>query len=187
MEREAPSPLSRPAANKRSPNRKPRVRSVLRNSDVQHRKDMFLSLLRSGVRPKEATQKVGEEIAAPDLGLSYFWHWRERSPEFREEWEKAVEESNAYDRLVRGPHLEEEADRRAVDGVLEADYYQGEVVGHTRKYSDGLLTTRLKAVLPEKYRESAQGGVTVDNRTQILNLKEFTLEELRELLGKAEQ
>lgn len=49
--------------------------------------------------------------------------------------------------------LEDEADRRAVDGVVEDVYHQGEVVGQVRKYSDGLLKYRLGAEDPDKYSE----------------------------------
>jgi hypothetical protein len=49
--------------------------------------------------------------------------------------------------------LEDEARRRAVDGVLEGVYYQGELVDHVRKFSDVLLIVLLKANAPEKYRE----------------------------------
>jgi hypothetical protein len=41
--------------------------------------------------------------------------------------------------------LEAEAKRRAVDGVEEDVYYQGEVVGKKRVYSDTLLALMLKA------------------------------------------
>jgi hypothetical protein len=50
------------------------------------------------------------------------------------------------------------AKTRAVDGVVEEIYYQGEVVGEKRVYSDGLLTTMLKANLPEY---AAGGGTSV--------------------------
>jgi len=41
--------------------------------------------------------------------------------------------------------VEEEARRRAVEGVLEPVYHQGEEVGQVRKYSDNLLMFLLKA------------------------------------------
>ncbi len=47
---------------------------------------------------------------------------------------------------------ESEARRRGVDGVLEPVYYQGDVVGHIRKYSDTCLLAILNAYRPEKFK-----------------------------------
>lgn len=49
--------------------------------------------------------------------------------------------------------LEDEAVRRAHDGIRKAVYYKGKVVGHEIEYSDGVLLALLKANNPEKYRE----------------------------------
>jgi hypothetical protein len=62
--------------------------------------------------------------------------------------------------------LEHAAKLRAVDGVVKDIYYQGEVVGTERVYSDGLLTTMMKARLPEY---AAGSGTTVNlNLGQII-------------------
>jgi hypothetical protein len=50
--------------------------------------------------------------------------------------------------------MEQEADRRAIEGVDEPVFHKGTVVGHIRKYSDTLLIFRLKALAPAKYRET---------------------------------
>jgi hypothetical protein len=49
--------------------------------------------------------------------------------------------------------MEEEAHRRAVEGVLKPIYQGGKKVGSVREYSDTLLIFQLKAARPEKYRE----------------------------------
>ena len=49
--------------------------------------------------------------------------------------------------------LEVEARRRAVDGVEEPVFYQGDEVATVTKFSDGLLRDLLKANNPEKFRE----------------------------------
>lgn len=49
--------------------------------------------------------------------------------------------------------LEQEARRRAVDGVVDSVFHQGEVVGTKRTYSDSLLKDLLKANNPQKFRE----------------------------------
>lgn len=48
--------------------------------------------------------------------------------------------------------LEEEARRRAVNGTLEPIYQQGVLVGHKRRFSDGLLQMLLEANHPEKFK-----------------------------------
>jgi len=58
--------------------------------------------------------------------------------------------------------LEKEAMRRAVDGVEEPVYYQGERVDSITKFSDPLLKTMLQANLPDKYRDRIDANVTGD-------------------------
>lgn len=50
--------------------------------------------------------------------------------------------------------LELEARRRAEKGTLEPVYYQGDLVGRVRKYSDTLMIFLLKAHAPDKYRDN---------------------------------
>jgi hypothetical protein len=49
--------------------------------------------------------------------------------------------------------LEDEAHRRAFDGVDKPVYQGKELVGHIREYSDTLLIFLLKGKAPAKYRE----------------------------------
>ncbi len=67
--------------------------------------------------------------------------------------------------------LEEEIRRRAVEGVEEPVYYQGEIVGHVRKYSDILLIFAAKAARPEKFRDNVHHEITgaVDHRVSLLD------------------
>jgi hypothetical protein len=172
MKANAPT-LTRKAANERAPNRQERYREKAARAEKTRKQACFLELLRYGFSALEA---AGHEDV--ELPVKTLYRWTYEDPEFDKAWDKAVEDGKIYERRIVGPLLERAADRRAVDGVEEPDYYQGEIVGHTRKYSDGLLTTRLKAVLPEKYRESAQVGVTVDNRTVNIHVKDKETEEL---------
>lgn len=63
---------------------------------------------------------------------------------------------------MAGDRLEEEARRRAVDGVEEPVFYLGEQVSTVRKYSDTLLIFLLKGARPTKYRERGQIDVKVE-------------------------
>jgi hypothetical protein len=58
--------------------------------------------------------------------------------------------------------MEKTADNRAMRGVREPVFYEGEVCGHKRKYSDGLLQFRLRGLAPEKYAESHRHHHTGD-------------------------
>lgn len=62
-------------------------------------------------------------------------------PELREAWDAALDEAT--------DGLRTEARRRAVEGVDEPVFYQGEVCGVIRKYSDALLARLLQAHCPE--------------------------------------
>jgi hypothetical protein len=70
--------------------------------------------------------------------------WPENDEEFAERWRNAVEEG--IDRL------EDEAIRRARDGVTRPVFYMGQVVGHVQEYSDSLLKFLLEAKRPAVYR-----------------------------------
>lgn len=103
------------------------------------------------------TANVSEAAARADMSRSAVYAWRREDAEFAAEWDDAVDQ--AADRMER------EALRRAVEGVDEPVYYQGEEVGAVRKYSDTLLIFLLKAARPEKYRErqdvKLQGDIAV--------------------------
>jgi len=81
---------------------------------------------------------------------SYMQKYRAEHEDFAEEWAHAVDA--AADRL------ENEADRRAVEGVSEPIMYKGAVVGFKQNYSDALLMFRLRGLRPDMYRENARGG-----------------------------
>jgi len=73
---------------------------------------------------------------------------RDRDELFASAWDSALE--------TAADLLEAEARRRAADGVDEPVYYQGEVCGHVRRYSDTLLIFLLKAHRPAKFRDNAR-------------------------------
>lgn len=85
--------------------------------------------------------------AARLCGIDRTSHYRWMTePEYRSRFEDATE--NAADAL------EEEARRRAVEGVEEpVGWHQGVAGGMVRKYSDTLLIFLLKGARPEKFRD----------------------------------
>ena len=85
--------------------------------------------------------------AAHEAGIHRTTHhkiWM-KDPEYAAQFASAREEAVDV--------LEHEALRRAVQGVEEPVFYQGEVCGHVRKHSDTLLIFLLKGNRPEKFRE----------------------------------
>src|SRR5215468_7479743 len=64
--------------------------------------------------------------------------------------------------------LEDEAIRRAVEGVPKGVHYQGQECGTETVYSDGILMFLLRGANPEKYRErtGVSGKVDVVKNSQ---------------------
>src|SRR5258708_1551551 len=56
--------------------------------------------------------------------------------------------------------LEQEARRRATEGVDEPVFYQGKECGTVRRYSDTLLIFLLKGALPSKYKDRVEQHIT---------------------------
>jgi len=80
------------------------------------------------------------------IDRSTAYEWRKDDPNFAKRWEEAIEIATEW--------MEEEARRRAADGVLQPVFQGGKRVGSIRKYSDTLLIFLLKAHKPEKYRDN---------------------------------
>jgi len=87
--------------------------------------------------------------------------------------------------------LETEARRRAVTGVLEPVFYQGEECGRIRKYSDTLLIVLMKGNMPDKYRErvtnehTGEGGGPIEYKhSGHVDLTGLTPEELMRLYNE---
>jgi len=100
----------------------------------------FLSALENGHPVRGACDASG-------YSRSCVYRWRQEDEAFDRLWRRAL--------FIAGDLLEEEADRRGRDGYDEPVYFQGEERGAKRKYSDGLLLARLKAIRPDDYRERA--------------------------------
>ena len=79
--------------------------------------------------------------------------WMKDDPDYVKACEAAYEQA--------GERLEEEARRRAVDGVEKPVFYQGKKCGVVNEYSDTLLIFLLKGAKPEKYKERISNEVSV--------------------------
>ncbi len=87
---------------------------------------------------------VRRAAVAAAVGRRTVYRWLEQ-PRFKTLYDDAHDEALDI--------LEEEARRRAVEGVLEPVVSGGKIIGRVRKYSDNLLITLLKAKRPDVFRE----------------------------------
>ncbi len=101
--------------------------------------DRFFTALENG-------HSVNAACATAGYARRCVYRWRSSDQAFAARWRDA----NA----VACDLLADEADRRGRDGVDEPVFYKGEQCGAKRRYSDGLLLARLRALRPEQYRET---------------------------------
>lgn len=90
------------------------------------------------------TGNVTSSAEAAGVARSVVYEWRKQDKEFARKWEEAL--AIAVDSLTL------EARRRALEGVEEIRYFQGEPIGSIRKYSDQLLMFLLRAYDPKTFR-----------------------------------
>ncbi len=91
--------------------------------------------------------KANVTLAAEESGIdrTSAYEYRDKHPEFKVLWEAALDEG--------ADRLEAEAWRRATQGTEKPVFYEGEVCGHIREYSDTLMCLLLKGHKPAKFRE----------------------------------
>lgn len=107
--------------------------------------ELIAHLIASGSMQK-AADSIGVPIASVRLALS-------ADPALWGAAESAI-------RSCRVAILEDEAMRRAVDGVEEPVYQAGQLVGTKRVYSDSLLKLMLQAADPARYGDSKRVDIT---------------------------
>jgi len=100
------------------------------------------------------TGRYGAAAAAVGCHYNSAYKLRNENKEFATLCDEALE-------LYRG-RVAAEIHRRAIDGVDEPVYWQGQLVGYKRVYSDTLLLAHARARIPE-YRDSGPGGRTTVN------------------------
>ncbi len=107
--------------------------------------------------------------AAKAAGVNRRAHydWMEADKSYPERFEVAQEQAASW--------LEDEATKRAVEGVTQVERYQGKPVGTRRIYSDGLMMFLLRGLMPAKYRQgielTGQGGGPVQSEHRIVFVK----------------
>jgi hypothetical protein len=144
---------------------------AVRKSITDARKAAFLKALAQGLSVTRAT-----EVAA--VGRATVYEWRQADAVFAQAWEDGLEASADL--------LEDEARRRAVEGVEENVYYSGKPVGVVRKYSDSLLSMLLKGRRPSIYRDRLSAEVSGPDGGPILMSDQERGARIEALLAMAE-
>jgi len=108
-----------------------------RNQRKARKIKLFLEALSKGTPVAVAAQAAG-------IAHRTVYEWRDADSDFRERWEEAYAAGTDV--------LEQEARRRAFEGVDEEIYFHGQICGRAKRYSDPLLMFLLKARDP-KYKD----------------------------------
>ncbi len=115
-----------------------------KNIIADRKRKVFLKVLAQTASVSTAAKACGYQ------DTSTLQRYRRDNEHFADLWNEALEAAANV--------LEDEAVRRARDGVLEPNFYKGDIVGHTRKFSDSLMMFMLRGLKPDTYRENARGG-----------------------------
>lgn len=118
-----------------------RILPVMTTKLTPEKKSAFLHVLAE-------TCNVSKAAAAIGVARMTVYEWRDDDPVFAAAWDKA--------KALGVEALEDEAHRRAFEGVDKPVFYQGGECGAVREYSDTLAIFLLKAHNPEKYRENSK-------------------------------
>lgn len=93
-----------------------------------------------------ASIKVAAKLV--NIHRSVHYDWIRDVPGYKALFDASVDEA--------AQTIEDEITRRAVEGVVEAVYYEGKVIGGKRVYSDALAMFLLRGLRPQKYRHSME-------------------------------
>jgi len=113
-----------------------------------------------------------QDVAAKAAGRTYegFYGLRQKDKAFQVQFETA--------RAEIFEKLEEDAVRRAYEGVERAKYYQGEVIGTEMEYSDRMLQFMLERGWPERFAPTSRTEVTGKDGTPLIPQNEMSDNEL---------
>lgn len=106
------------------------------------------------------------------------YDWLEGDPDYEVRFATAHEEACEV--------LEAEAHRRAVVGIQEPVWYQGQKCGSIKKYSDTLLIFLMKGAMPDKYAEFVRANIQhkiLSRGPDLSILSDEQFEQLKALAG----
>lgn len=103
---------------------------------------------------------VSRACQAIDVARLTAYRWREEDPEFAADWDKA--------KAAGLDALEDEAIRRAFEGIDKPIVHQGFITDTVKEYSDTLAIFLLKGGKPEKYKDRVEHSGQVDIAARIV-------------------
>lgn len=127
-----------------------------RSKRTSTREGQFLAALAAGWSVTKAAEAIG-------IARRTAYDWRDTGADFAKLWDDAVEAGTDL--------MEDEAVRRAVEGVPRPVFYQGKVVGAVLEYSDELLIRMLKARRKAKYSDRVESAVS--NTVRVVEVTSF--------------
>lgn len=129
------------------------------NIKAKYKKRAFLEAFR-------ACANIGKAATAAHIHRDSHYKWLKLDAEYAAAFEDV--------RIQTAEVLEDEAVRRAHEGVVEPIFYKGRPTAAIRKYSDALLMFLLKGFLPEKYADKRPLEVSgVDGAPILIADKQF--------------
>lgn len=159
--------------------RMPKV--MLERFPVSHRPRHLLTLANKKIFLDKLAQGFTVSGAAIQCGFTraLMYQLREKYPQFARDWDDAIEEGKEW--------LEDQARRRAVDGIDKGIWYKGEQVATEKQYSDLLLLAMLKSRKPE-YRDNPKFDAQVNvNVSALLDEARARLKGPTVINGEAEE
>lgn len=103
---------------------------------------------------------VSRACQAIDVARLTAYRWREEDPDFAADWDKA--------KAAGLDALEDEAIRRAFEGIDKPIVHQGFITDTVKEYSDTLAIFLLKGGKPEKYKDRVEHSGQVDIAARIV-------------------
>jgi len=92
------------------------------------------------------TGRISHAATRANVALRMHYYWRKVDPDYETAWLDAQ-------RMV-GDILEEEAVRRAREGITKTKFYKDQPIAIETEYSDTLLIFLMKGAKPDKYRDN---------------------------------
>jgi hypothetical protein len=130
-----------------------------RTKRTPEREVKFLEALKTGASVYAAARIAG-------IGRQTAYDWRNEDDVFAALWEEAVECGTDL--------MEDEAKRRGMDGYDEPVFYQGQVCGKVRRYSDFLLDKQLRARRKGKYSDRQEQ--VLSGQIRVVEVRSFAEE-----------
>lgn len=110
---------------------------------------------------------VGRACAAVDVSRQTAYDWRKKDPDFADAMDEA--------KKIGLTALEDEAHRRAFEGVDEPVFFKAARIATIKKYSDTLAIFLLKAHDPDKYRENHK--IDLNAKVEVTDMTEAEIRE----------